>query len=128
MKRSRRAFTLPEALVAFAITVLTLGLLMRAIALGSRGDSRSELTLDAIRLAQSELAAAGLTAPIRPGIERREGDGVLRWQIEAEALLPPEGAQEALNAYRVSVEVTTKDNPQLVIVRLKTIKILGPLE
>jgi type II secretory pathway pseudopilin PulG len=128
MKRSSRAFTLPEALVAFAITVLTLGLLMRAIALGSRGDSRSELTLDAIRLAQSELAAAGLTAPIRPGIERREGVGALRWQIEAEALLPPEGAQEALNAYRVSVEVTTKDNPRLAIVRLTTIKILEPLE
>jgi type II secretory pathway pseudopilin PulG len=128
MKRSRRGFTLPEALVAFAITVLTLGLLMRAVALGSRGDFRSELTLDAIRLAQSELAAAGLTAPIRLGIEQRERDGILRWQLEIEALPLPSATPEALNAYRVSVEVTTKDNPRLAIVRLTTIKILEPLE
>jgi hypothetical protein len=125
MRRARRGFTLPEAIAAFAITALALGLLMRSVAIGARGDAQAEITLAAVRLAQSRLAAAGTVEPLTPGETRGDDGGRLLWRVGIEALPAPGGAPEEIMAYRVRAAVTARDEQGRLLAELVTVK-LGP--
>jgi general secretion pathway protein I len=125
MSNLRRGFTLPEAIVAFAITALALGLLMRSVAIGARGDAQAELTLAAVRLAQSRLAAAGTAEPLDPGETRGDDGGRLVWRVRIEALPSPGGAPEQVTAYSVRATVFARGDEAPALAELVTAR-LGP--
>lgn len=77
----RAGFVLAEALVAFAILAIGLGLVAAGLATALRADGRAASSRAALRDAQALLARAGLTEPLAVADRRGdEADGA-RWRV-----------------------------------------------
>jgi general secretion pathway protein I len=90
-------FTLLEVLVAFAILALSLGVLIQIFSTGLNNVALGSEYSRAILLAQSQLAALGVEAPLAAGESNGEfGDGY-RWHVTVTPydLPPPAGAGSA---------------------------------
>lgn len=70
--RSRAGFTLLEVLVAFVILSLSLGAVYQAFGIGARNARAAEAYTVAALLAESQLAAVGIEAPLFPGTTEGE--------------------------------------------------------
>jgi general secretion pathway protein I len=113
--RSWRAqgFSLLEMLVAFSILALSLGILMRIFS-GSLGNvEAAHDRAQAVVLAQSLLASAGITSPLVPGEISGEMGGKFHWtmhtrpyqdQSAASGMLQPV-VPDSLSLWEVEVEV-----------------------
>jgi general secretion pathway protein I len=62
--KSRRGFTLIEALVAFAILAMSLGQLLNGVSGGARNEARADFLLRASRQGASQLDALGVDGPV----------------------------------------------------------------
>lgn len=80
LKRSVAGFTLVETLAAFAIFVVTAGMIFSAITAALRNASRVSFEQKAVRHARSHLAMFGVSALIVPGISRGRTDDGLLWE------------------------------------------------
>lgn len=103
----RRAFTLIEALAAFAIMALALGQLLRAVSQGAEGERRADFLSRASLDGASHLAEIGVSHPLAPGESAgRYADG-LRWRLSVawdRAVVGPD-RRPALIAYRLRLNV-----------------------
>jgi prepilin-type N-terminal cleavage/methylation domain-containing protein len=84
-------FTLIETLVALAIFVAGYVVVHQSVMLAWRGARAAWIEGEAVRLAQSRLAAAGVATPLQEGEARGEAPGGLRWTQRVELYRPPPG-------------------------------------
>lgn len=83
MTRRQRGFSLLEILVAFTILALSLGVLMQIFSGSLRNTALSHDQAQAVVLAQSLLASAGVEAPLAPGESAGTLDDRFNWTLLA---------------------------------------------
>ncbi len=132
-RRSTSGFTLIEVLVAFMILTLSLTVLFRIFSGGLGNVTASGDYTRAVQIAESRLAAAGVSDPLFPGVTYGDVAGSFNWQRAVEHYVPRgESAYELgpLAAYRVTVEVSwTRDGREKLLtlssVRLQKATVTG---
>jgi general secretion pathway protein I len=83
MRQSQRGFSLLEILVAFTILALSLGVLMQIFSGSLRNTELSHDQAQAVALAQSLLASAGVEAPLAAGESAGTLDDRYSWTLLA---------------------------------------------
>lgn len=83
---SQAGFSLLEVLVAFSILALSMGTLMQIFSGGLRNVGLSEDYARAVAIAETQLAGAGIEAPLVPGEARGEFADKYRWHFVAKPL------------------------------------------
>jgi hypothetical protein len=122
LKRRRRGFTLPEALVAFAIVVLSLSVLIRGLGLQFRGEASAGLILQAKNHAENRLARLGHDLPLTVGERSGVVDDDLVWSEVIGYWSEHESRFDGLRALKVTIDVRRKQGGQLLS-RLETVKL-----
>ena len=123
--KNERGFTLIEVLVALTILSVSLGVLITMISRGLETSRRSQSIAGASGLAQSLLAQAGLSMPLRLG----NTTGVTRdgysWQIHAEPFVLPGNASAApLAAAKISMTVAWRDGDDSQSLEVSTLRLM----
>ncbi len=133
-KSREQGFSLLEVLVAFVILAIALGTMTTGVALAMRSDARTRATQGALRVAQSQLEAAGLSATLEPG----QRTGVIgqryRWRQTTVEVLPstlqpqpsdakpdakPLQSATPLRAFWVTIVVDADDGTRVELAALK---------
>ncbi len=137
-KSREQGFSLLEVLVAFVVLAIALGTMTTGVALAMRSDARTRATQGALRVAQSQLEAAGLSATLEPG----QRTGVIgqryRWRQTTVEVLPstlqpqqsdakqsakpdakPLQSATPLRAFWVTMVVDTDDGTRVELAALK---------
>jgi general secretion pathway protein I len=107
-RRRQQGFTLIEVLVAFMILTLALTVIFRIFSGGLRNLELSADYTRAALVAESQLAAAGVSIPLEPGETSGEVDDSFSWQRVIQTYQPWEKEKElstAMQGYRVTVNV-----------------------
>ena len=81
MPTRQQGFSLLEILVAFSILAVSLGVLMQIFSSSLRNADVSRRQAQAVALAQSLLAAAGIEAPLAQGEQSGTVDEQFRWTL-----------------------------------------------
>ena len=84
----QRGFSLLEVLVAFTILALSLGVLMQIFSGSLRNADVTRDQAQAVALAQSLLASAGVEATLVPGESTGVLDDRLRWLLRVSPFVP----------------------------------------
>ncbi len=109
-----RGFSLLEILVAFSILALTLGVLMQIFSGSLRNAEMAHDQAQAVALAQSLLAAAGIETPLTAGETSGQAGNKFRWLLQAQlfheepqtaVVAPATGASPRLELWEVKVEI-----------------------
>lgn len=118
-------FTVIEALVALVLLGVALGVLQAGVTGGSQKNARAERELEALEMARSHLAEAGVAAPLQDGLAASGDNGIFSWRLteakRPQALPAGEGAE----GYWVTADVSWEE-PQgrgPAHVRLTTLKL-----
>ena len=131
MQASRqRGFSLIEILVAFVILAMSLSVIFRIFSGGLRNVALSEDYARAVLVAESQLAAIGISEPLVRGVSSGVWGERFRWQQVVEPYQPWEQDKELstqLLAYRITVNVDwehagSSRQVSLTSVRLKPIE------
>ncbi len=104
----QQGFTLIEILVAFMVLTLALTVIFRIFSGGLRNVELSSNYTQAVLVAESQLAATGITAPLETGESSGEWGERFQWQRIIETYLPRDGEKEpagGIEGYRVTVNV-----------------------
>ena len=110
-RHSASGFTLIEVLVAFMILTLALTILFRIFSGGLGNVTASGDYAHAVLIAESRLAAVGISEPLRPGVTYGDAGEQFSWQQVVDHYVPQGESgylQGPLTAYRVTVEVMWK--------------------
>ncbi len=83
-----QGFSLLEVLVAFVVLAIALGTMTTGVALAMRSDARTRATQGALRVAQSQLEAAGLLTTLEPGQRAGVIGQRYRWRQTTVEVLP----------------------------------------
>lgn len=125
---SQSGFSLLEILIAFSILALSLGILLNIFSGGLRRTIVSEEYQQAVIIAQSKLAAAGIEVPLHSGSKQGEVLEKYFWSVLATPLeiegLDTEKMQ--LMAYHVTSRVEWEEGYSARQVELTTIKLAEP--
>lgn len=109
MKQACRGFSLLEVLVAFIILALSLGVLMRIFSGGLGNIGAAEHYSRAVAIAESELAAIGVEAPLTEGESTGEAKDGYTWRTSVQryeaSTQPVEEAVLPVDLYQVEVTV-----------------------
>ena len=122
MSAGQRGFTLIEALVAFAIVALSLGVLIRGVGLMSRGEASADIIVFSRNQAENHLARLGVTVPFEIGTRTGYFERGLIWRETVSYWTENESSFTGLRAFRIILEVSRSGSNQVVI-RLETSKI-----
>lgn len=101
-------FSLLEVLVAFTILALSLAVVFRIFAGGLGNIATSEDYAQAVTLAESRLAAVGISEPLQAGVSFGRWDEKYEWRIEAAPYEPWGGdavPADDVQAFLVRVDV-----------------------
>ena len=136
--RGQGGFSLLEVLVAFSILALSLAVLMQIFSGAMRNAALSEQYSHATLLAQSILSSAGIEEPLQEGGSAGQGENGMSWRLSISTYEEPveEGGEqprglgtdrlEAIEGYRVRVEVSWEDGGQHRQVELESLRIAAP--
>ena len=119
-------YTLIEVLVAFMILTLALTVLLRIFSGGLRNVSVSSDYAIATLIAESQLAAAGIDLPLRPGETSGTEGERFEWTVNVQDYQPWPGyrsAAKGLDAYRVTVTVEWPHGDNTRSVGLSTVRL-----
>ena len=114
MKHRQVGFTLIEAIAAFVLLALFLGVLMAALTTSMRQTVRAEQESMASQWAQSKLDLVGIGEKLETGATRDRFDDVYRWEMSVEEYDPPrdepleiplDPKALGMNLYRVDLDV-----------------------
>lgn len=123
---SARGYTLIETLVAFMILALSFAVLMRIFSGGLGSVAIARDYSHALSLAQSQIAAAGVTEPLSRGESSGSWDERFHWREVVAPYRPWEAATQAelpVSAYLVSVTVEWKRQGRDRRVHLETVRL-----
>ncbi|MFI3137956.1 MAG: type II secretion system protein [Methylococcaceae bacterium] len=108
-----RGFSLLEILVAFAILALSIGVLLNIFSRGLRTAIISEEYQQALAIAESQMARAGVEIPLAEGAASGDVDGKYTWSIVGSPYVLPTdqtNTQPAqITAFTVQVKVAWQD-------------------
>jgi general secretion pathway protein I len=123
---STAGFTLVEALVAFAIAAVLLGVIYDMYSTGMRAATGATRYGTAVLMAQSTLESL-TNVPLSPS-ERSDRIGIFDRDttVRARADLLPEGSQLALMPYEVMVHVAWREGLRRRVVSLSTVRLAPP--
>lgn len=82
--QKNRGFTLLEVLVAFSITALALGVMYRIYAKGTTSAILGKEYAEAVNIAESKLAAAGVEESLDNGVSSGTENNKYEWQISVD--------------------------------------------
>ena len=126
-RRHNQGYTLIEVLVAFMIMALALTVLLRIFSGGLRNISVSSDYAQAVLIAESRLAAAGIDGPLFPG-ETTGFDGEqFEWTRRVTEYLPSPGystSDENLRAWHVTVSVEWPNGSNTRSIDVSTLRLL----
>ncbi len=126
-RRREGGFTLIEILVAFMILGMTLTVLLRIFSGGLHNVAIAGDYAHAVLVAEAQLAAAGVDAPLQAGESGGEWDERFIWRQVVEEYSPPEGVAAVDNppvaAYRVSVTVEWERNGRTRQLSLQSVRL-----
>jgi general secretion pathway protein I len=128
--KRQRGFSLIEILVAFMILAMSLTVIYRIFSGGLRNVALSEDYARAVLVAESQLAAIGISEPLVRGVSSGEWGERFRWQRVVEPYQPWEQGKELstqLLAYRITVDVDWEHAGRSRQVSLSSVR-LKPIE
>lgn len=119
-RKRERGFTLVEVLAAFVILALTLTSAYAAFTGGLTWERRAGETAEAVLLARSYLAEAGVSRPLAEGVvEERLGDGrTVRLSMREVVPVSTDGLAQ-VTAWEVTVEISGPGDASLSLTELK---------
>ena len=126
MRGKQQGFSLIEILVAFMILALSLTVIYRIFSGGLRNVTLSEDYARAVLVAESQLAAVGITEPLQAGVDSGEWDQRFRWQRVIDIYQPWEQDRQLdapMQAYRVTVSVDWEHAGQTRQVSLSSVRL-----
>lgn len=114
MRTRQAGFTLIEAIAAFVLLALFIGILMAALSTSMRQTVRAEQESMASQWAQSKLDLVGIGEKLETGTTRDRFDDSYRWEMQVEEYDPPrdepldiplDPKSLGMNLYRVDLDV-----------------------
>ena len=120
-----KGITLIEVLVAFVILAMSVTVLLRIFSSGTTNIIISQQYVDAVQVAEMQLASVGMERELSPATEYGVFGGKYNWQITIEPISFYEEEQESypVSAYRVIVEVSWVERAQTRQIALAGIKL-----
>lgn len=107
MTRHTAGFSLVEVLVALAVASLAMGSFANVLSQGWSSVRASSRHLEALALAQEQLAAAGVVTPLAEGRFQGRADDGLKWETETRAVAEAgDLAHRTVRAYWVTATVS----------------------
>ena len=128
-RRQQQGFSLIEILVAFMILAMSLTVIFRIFSGGLRNVALSEDYARAVLVAESQLAAIGVSEPLVSGVTLGEWDERFRWQRVIDDYSPWEQDRELsaqVLAYRVTVNVGWEHAGQARQISLSSVRLKQP--
>jgi len=126
-KRHNQGYTLIEVLVAFMIMALALTVLLRIFSGGLRNISVSSDYAQAVLIAESRLAAAGIDGPLFPGETAGVEGEQFQWTRRVTEYLPSprySAPARGLQAWHVTVSVEWPNGSNTRSIDVSTIRLL----
>jgi len=125
----QQGFSLLEILIAFSILAFSLTILLNIFSSGLRRAIVSEEYQQAVIIAQSKLAAAGVEEALDNGSQEGDVDEKYFWQVQAQSFdldaMGLDGDKQNVMPYQVTVVVewlAGKSNRQLELTTIKLSK------
>jgi general secretion pathway protein I len=121
-----KGITLIEVLVAFVILAMSVTVLLRIFSSGTSNVIISQQYVDAVHVAEMQLAAVGLERELTPATEYGVIDGKYNWQVTIEPIaFYEEQEQETypVSAFSILVEVNWVERANTRRIMLSSIKL-----
>jgi general secretion pathway protein I len=120
-----RGFTLIEVILALAVFALAFGLILETMGAASQNARLADQLGRVALLAQNELDAIGVDAPVQVGARNGEFDDNYRYEINIQPYVPedstvPETTQ--IKLYRIDLDVSWGNGGNVRTERFSTIK------
>ena len=128
-RRQQQGFSPIEILVAFMILAMSLTVIFRIFSGGLRNVALSEDYARAVLVAESQLAAIGVSEPLVRGVTLGEWDERFHWQRVIDDYSPWEQDRELsaqVLAYRVTVNVGWEHAGQARQISLSSVRLKQP--
>ena len=131
----QRGFTLIEAIAAFVLLALFLGVLLSALSVSMRNTIRAEQESLAAQWAQSKLDLVGIGEKLEEGSTRDRFDDDFRWEMnveehvperEVESEIPFEMDSLGMRLYRVDLDVYWGEADNERSARFTTLRAYSP--
>lgn len=126
---SQRGFALLEILVAFVILALGLAAILTGVSVAMRADAKTQTSRGALRVAQSRLQTAGVTAALAPGHREGRIGSRYTWQQTVTAVpfganprdvvMPSPSAGNTVMGFWVEIAVRAGDGTVMKLAGLK---------
>ncbi|MEQ1636941.1 MAG: type II secretion system protein [Methylococcales bacterium] len=133
LPNKENGFSLLEILVAFAILALSIGVLLNIFSRGLRTAIVSEETQQALAIAESQMARAGVDVALSEGSISGQVDGKYTWSIQGTPYIIPVPKSDIVapqplevSAFNVQVRVEWQegqDNKEFVLNSVRLAKI-----
>ena len=121
-----KGITLIEVLVAFVILAMSVSVLLRIFSSGTTNIVISQQYVDAVQVAEMQLASVGVEKELTPTTESGVVGGKYNWQMTIEPYAFYEDEEQEMypvSAFRILVEVGWVERAQTRQIKLSSIKL-----